>query len=177
VERVADAGCAIFMIHARKAVLRGLSPKDNREVPPLRYEVVRRLKTDFPELTIIANGGIRSAQQVLDLLRDLDGVMIGREAYHNPFLLAELERLLHPNDAWRPPSRVEVIERMIPYAEAQLGAGHTLHSLTRHIFGLFANQPGARGWRRYFSDVARAPGAGIEILKRACEVLREQRAA
>jgi tRNA-dihydrouridine synthase A len=164
------------MIHARKAVLKGLSPKDNREVPPLRYDVAVRLRRDFPQLTLVANGGIRAASQAIELLRDLDGVMIGREAYHNPYLLAELETTLHPGD-WRPPTRAEAIEKLIPYAERQLAAGHTLHSITRHVLGIFAGEPGARSWRRYFSDLARTPGAGVEVLERASEILRNSRAA
>jgi tRNA-dihydrouridine synthase A len=176
VARVAAAGCDTFMIHARKAVLKGLSPKDNREVPPLRYDVAARLRRDFPKLTLIANGGIRAAGDALQILRGLDGVMIGREAYHNPYLLAELEQVLHPGE-WQPPTRAEAIERLIPYAERQLAAGHTLHSITRHVLGIFAGEPGARSWRRYFSDLARLPGAGVEVLKRASEILRNPRAA
>lgn len=177
VERVAQAGCAIFMIHARKAVLKGFSPRDNREIPPLRYDIVRRLKRDFPELAIIANGGLRSVIEVQDLLDGVDGVMIGREAYHNPYLLAELERQLHPNADWRPPTRIEVVERLIAYAARQLGDGHTLHAITRHILGLFSGQPGARGWRRYFSEAARRADAGVEVLERVAQLMREQRAA
>jgi tRNA-dihydrouridine synthase A len=177
VERVASASCTIFMIHARKAVLKGLSPKDNREIPPLRYDIVRRLKRDFPQLTIIANGGIRTAGEATDLLRDLDGVMIGREAYHNPYLLAALERELHPDADWQAPTRIEVLERLIPYAREQLRAGHTLHAITRHVLGLFAGQPGARSWRRYFSEAARRSDAGIEVLERVMQMMRAQRAA
>lgn len=177
VRTVASAGCTTFMIHARKAVLGGFSPKDNREIPPLRYDVVRRLKTDFPHLGIIANGGIRNADEATALLADLDGVMIGREAYHNPYLLAELERRLHPDAAWQPPTRIDVIERLIPYASAQLRNGHTLHAITRHVLGLFAGRPGARSWRRYFSEAARRPDAGVEVLERVVELMRGTRAA
>lgn len=177
VERVARAGCTTFMIHARKAVLKGFSPKDNREIPPLRYDVVRRLKGDFAELAIIANGGIRAAHEATELLRDLDGVMIGREAYHNPYLLAELERELHPESAWEPPTRIAVIERLIPYAGTQLRDGHTLHAITRHVLGLFAGQPGARSWRRYFSEAARRSDAGVEVLERVAQMMRAPRAA
>jgi tRNA-dihydrouridine synthase A len=177
VTRVARAGCDIFMIHARKAVLKGLSPKDNREVPPLRYDIVQRLKRDFPHLTIIANGGVRTADEAFALLSMLDGVMIGREAYHNPYLLAELEQRLHPEGEWQPPSRAEVLDLLVPYAERQLREGQTLHAVTRHVLGLFAHQPGARSWRRYFSDCARQPDASAELLRRAAEILRAQRAA
>lgn len=177
VTQIAGAGCDVFMIHARKAVLKGFSPKDNREVPPLRYDIVRRLKHNFPQLTIIANGGIRTVEQARALLQDLDGVMIGREAYHNPFLLGELESLYDPEPSWKMPTRLEALEQLIPYAERQLRAGHTLHAITRHVLGLFSGQPGARSWRRYFSDCVRQPGAGIEVLERAHEILREQRVA
>lgn len=177
VERVARAGCTVFMIHARKAVLKGFSPKDNREIPPLRYDIVRRLKGDFPQLTIIANGGVRTAAEALELLQDLDGVMIGREAYHNPYLLAELERQLHPDADWEAPTRIAVIERLIPYAAARLHDGHTLHAITRHVLGLFAGQAGARAWRRYFSEAARRSDAGVEVLERVAQMMRAQRAA
>jgi len=177
VTRVAQAGCDTFMIHARKAVLKGLSPKDNREVPPLHYDVVKRLKGDFPQLTIIANGGVRTAGDAMALLNELDGVMIGREAYHNPYLLSELEQQLYPATEWNPPARAEALDRLVPYAQRMLAEGHTLHSITRHILGLFAAQPGARSWRRYFSDCSRQPNAGIDLLTRAAEILRAQRAA
>ena len=177
VSRVAQAGCDTFMIHARKAVLKGLSPKDNREIPPLHYDVVRRLKGDFRELCITANGGVRTVAEVRALLTDLDGVMIGREAYHNPYLLAELERALYPEQDWQPPTRIEVVERLIPYAAEQLRNGHTLHAITRHVLGLFAGQLGARSWRRYFSEAARRNDAGVEVLERVVQLMREQRAA
>jgi tRNA-dihydrouridine synthase A len=177
VTTVAAAGCDVFAVHARKAVLKGLSPKENREVPPLRYEVVRRLKHDLPQHTIIANGGLRSLEQVQGLLRECDGVMIGREAYHNPYLLAQLEGALHPDSDWSAPSRLEVLERFTSYAERQLGNGHVLSAMTRHILGLFSGRPGARSWRRYFSEGSRQEGAGIEILRRACHLLRQQHAA
>jgi tRNA-dihydrouridine synthase A len=177
VTTVAAGGCDVFAVHARKAVLKGLSPKENREVPPLRYEVVRRLKSDLPHLTIIANGGVRNLEQVRELLRECDGVMIGREAYHNPYLLAQLEGALDPDSGWNPPSRLEVLERFTCYAERQLGNGHSLSAMTRHILGLFSGQPGARSWRRFFSEGCRQDGAGIEILHRACHLLRQQQAA
>ena len=176
VATVAGAGCQVFAVHARKAVLSGFSPKDNREIPPLRYDVVRQLKQQFPELTIIANGGIRDAAQVLELLTQLDGVMIGREAYHHPYLLAALERALYPDATWQAPERVAVLEALARYAAPQLDAGHRLHSITRHILGLFTGQPGARSWRRYFSDAARREGAGAEVLTRAVEMLERDAA-
>jgi tRNA-dihydrouridine synthase A len=174
---VAAAGCDIFAIHARKAVLTGLSPKENREVPPLRYDIVRQLKRDLPQLTIIANGGLRSIEQVDTLLAGVDGVMIGREAYHKPYLLAQIEDRLFPAAGWLAPSRLEVLERFTAYAEGQLPNGHTLAAMTRHILGLFSGSPGARSWRRYFSESSRRTGAGIEVLRLACEMLRRQEAA
>ncbi len=168
---VAAAGCSTFMIHARKAVLRGFSPKDNREVPPLRYDVVLRLKRDFPALQIIANGGIRTEALALELLGTLDGVMIGREAYQNPYFLAHLERALWPDDAWEPPSPGMVLERLKPYADKQVRAGHRLHAVTRHVAGMFAGRPGARQWRRYFAENAVKDEAGVEMLERAAEMM------
>lgn len=172
VATVASVGCRVFAIHARKAVLTGFSPRDNREIPPLRYDVVRRLKQQFPALTIIANGGVRNAAQAEELLAHVDGVMIGREAYHQPYLLAELERRLNPESGWRPPERIAVLETLAEYAARQLNAGQRLHAITRHILGLFAGQPGARGWRRFFSDAARHEGAGVEVLERAVELMK-----
>ncbi len=174
ISTVAAAGCETFIVHARKAVLSGFSPKDNREIPPLRYEVVQRLKRDFPALRIIANGGIRTLAQAQDLLATLDGVMIGREAYQNPYFLAELEQALHANTQWQAPTRLQILERLVPYAECQLQSGHRLHSLTRHISGMFAGQPGARQWRRFFSDNAVREGAGVDLLQRACELMRSE---
>jgi tRNA-dihydrouridine synthase A len=176
ISRVTDSGCRIFAIHARKAVLSGFSPKDNREIPPLRYDVVARLKTSFPGLTIIANGGVRDAAQAQALLAHADGVMIGREAYHHPYLLSELEQILHPGNEWGVPDRVAVLERVAAYAAHQIAAGHRLHSITRHVLGLFAGQPGARSWRRYFAEASQRADAGVEVLTRAIDLLRREAA-
>jgi tRNA-dihydrouridine synthase A len=167
VETVADAGCGVFIVHARKAVLEGLSPKQNRLVPPLQYEFVHRLKTDFPDLTVVLNGGIRSIDTAREQLALLDGVMIGREAYHNPWFLAEAEAELLAGRP--PPSRLAVIDAMIPYIEAGLADGARLHAMTRHMLGLFAGQPGARAWRRALSERATAVGAGVEVVEGALE--------
>lgn len=162
---VAEGGCEVFVVHARKAVLGGLSPKQNREVPPLRYDHVFRLKRDFPGLTVVLNGGLRSLATVREALREVDGVMIGREAYQNPWFLAELEREI---TGGRPPaSREAVAEAMMPYIRAQLAAGERLQAITRHVLGLFAGQPGARAWRRTLSEGACRPDAGPELLERA----------
>lgn len=164
---VAAAGCEIFIVHARKAWLKGLSPKQNREVPPLRYDVVCRLKQDFPGLTIVLNGGILTLEQAEDLLRQgVDGVMVGREAYHNPYLLADVDRRLYGATS-AAATRAEVVEQLLPYIERQLAEGVRLHSITRHILGLFHGEHGARSWRRHLSEHAVKYGAGLEVVREA----------
>lgn len=148
---VAAAGCGTFIVHARKAWLLGLSPKQNREIPPLRHDLVYRIKQDFPDLQIVINGGITSLEQSRGMLEFVDGVMIGREAYHNPYLLSGVDRLFL--DANLPvKTRQEVIMEFLPYVQRQLSQGVRLHSMTRHILGLFHGVPGARGWRRHLSE-------------------------
>jgi len=169
VETIAEAGCTKFFVHARIAILEGLSPKENRTVPPLNYERVFRLKQEYPELEIILNGGIASVEQVDEVLEHVDGVMIGRQAYHNPYFLAELEQ--HFNSAWPLPERRAVIEKMIPYIEAEIGAGEKLGRISRHMVGLFANMPGARAWRRYISEHAYRDGAGVEVIAEALDAM------
>jgi tRNA-dihydrouridine synthase A len=161
-----DAGCDALVVHARKAWLSGLSPKENRDIPPLRYDVVDRLKTDFPSQCIAINGGVKTLDEAARLLTSLDGVMIGREAYHNPWILAEADRLIFGDD--RPPrTRHEVLDAFLPYVEREIGAGQHLSAISRHILGLFQGQPGARAWRRHLSEQAHRPGAGIEVLTTA----------
>jgi len=163
---VAGGGCRRFIVHARKAWLSGLSPKQNREVPPLRYDVVYQLKIDFPELEIILNGGVTSLEQTADILTHVDGVMIGREAYHNPYLLAGVDsRLLGGTDA--PLTREETIQRLLPYIREQLAAGIRLNSVTRHLLGLFHGQYGGRAFRRHLSEHATKPGADESVLLQA----------
>lgn len=166
VTAVRDAGCEVAIVHARKAVLGGLSPKDNREIPPLRYEVVRRLKQGFPRLPLVVNGGLRTPDVVLAALEWCDGVMLGREAYHRPFVLAELHRALNPG-APAPPAREALLERMARYCERQLALGERLSAITRHMLGLYSGEAGARDFRRMLSEGARTPGAGAELLRRA----------
>jgi tRNA-dihydrouridine synthase A len=166
VRLVRDAGCQVAIVHARKAVLGGLSPKDNREVPPLRYDVVKRLKAAFPDLPLIINGGFREPEAVRDALSWCEGVMLGREAYHRPFVLSELERELYP-DAQPTPTREAMLDRMARYAERELARGGRLAAITRHMLGLYGGEPGAREYRRVLSEGARAPGAGPELFKRA----------
>lgn len=150
---VADAGCKTFIIHARKAWLSGLSPKENREIPPLHYEVVYQIKQDFPQLEIIINGGITNLADGLAMTTHVDGVMVGREAYHNPYCLSTVDQLFY-QDERAIASRHSIIEQLLPYVAAQLQQGVRLHSITRHILGLFHGMPGARGWRRYLSEHA-----------------------
>ena len=164
---VSDAGCGTFIVHARKAILSGLSPKDNRRIPPLNYARVYAVKKTFPELHIVLNGGVTTVEQCIDHLKIVDGVMIGREAYQHPWFLHELEQAIIADDPIGPLAREQLIEDMYPYIEEQLRSGVPLNCITRHLFGLFAGQPGARAWRRYLSEHAHQPGAGIEVLQRA----------
>jgi len=153
VKTVADAGCAHFIVHARKAWLQGLSAKENREVPPLRYDLVHRLKQEFPALMVTINGGFTTLDATAAQLELVDGVMIGREAYQNPYVLAEVDRRFFADTA-PAPTRHEIVERMLSYAEQEVGAGVPLKSITRHILGLFNGQRGARAWRRFLSENA-----------------------
>jgi len=166
VEPVADAGCDTFIVHARIAVLGGLSPKENREVPPLNYPRVYRLKDEHPDLNVILNGGITDVDQVREHLRQVDGVMIGRRAYHDPWFLTEIGRALDP-DAALPAHRREIVDAMRPYIERELEGGAELKHIARHMLGLFAGQPGARAWRRHLSEHAHLPGSGFEVLEAA----------
>jgi tRNA-dihydrouridine synthase A len=176
VASVREAGCDAAIVHARKAVLGGLSPKDNREVPPLHYDVVRRLKLAFPSLSVIVNGGLREAAAVVEALTWCDGVMLGREAYHRPYLLAELQQLLDPGTLVAP-RREALLERMERYARRELAAGGRLSAITRHMLGLYSGQPGAREYRRALSEGAREAGAGPELLRRSIPVALPRGAA
>jgi tRNA-dihydrouridine synthase A len=169
VEPLIDAGCRKFVVHARIAILDGLSPKDNRTVPPLNYERVFRLKRDYPELDIVLNGGVQSLHQVDEILAQVDGVMIGRQAYHHPYFLAELERHLNPD--YSLPERREIVEQMIPYIEQQLDQGEKLNRITRHMLGLFAGQPGARAWRRYLSENSYCDSAAVDVVLAALDAM------
>ena len=171
IRTVAYAGCNTFVIHARKALLNGLSPKQNREIPPLRYDIARQIKKDFPNLEIILNGGINSLEQAEIEMFGLDGVMIGREAYHNPYLLADVDKRFY-NDNNLPKTRHEVILEFIPYIKNQLGQGVRLHAMTRHILGLFHGIPGAKGWRRYISEKACKPTADESVVLEALKFIQ-----
>jgi tRNA-dihydrouridine synthase A len=163
---LARAGCRTVIVHARKAWLQGLSPKQNREIPPLRYDVVHQLKSDFPSLEIIINGGIRTLEEMENHLDALDGVMIGREACSNPYLFANMDQRFF--DSTEPvPSREDVINAYLPYAAAQLNQGIPLARVTRHLLGIYQGQPGARRWRRYLSENGHRPTAGVDVLREA----------
>jgi len=163
----ADAGCDTFVVHARKAILAGLSPKDNRSVPQLDYGRVYRLKEAFPELTIILNGGVTTVDECRAHLQHVDGVMIGRQAYHQPWFLTELEQAFGGDESWVVPHRHDVIQSLTPYIERELDDGAELKHITRHLLGIFAGRPGARAWRRFLSENAHRPGAGLEVLEGA----------
>ncbi|CAH0542947.1 tRNA dihydrouridine(20/20a) synthase DusA [Vibrio marisflavi] len=159
-------GCEQFTIHARKAWLTGLSPKENREIPPLDYDRAYQIKRDFPNLVIAVNGGVKTLDESIEHLNHLDGVMIGREAYQNPYMLAEVDQKLFGSEA-PIKKRSQVVEEMYPYIEQQLANGSYLGHITRHMIGLFQSMPGARQWRRYISENAHKPGAGIEVVEAA----------
>lgn len=169
---VAAAGCRVFIIHARKAWLQGLSPRENREIPPLRYDVVRQLKADFPELRIVLNGGITSLEQAAQQLLQLDGIMIGRAAYQNPYLLAEVDRRFF-GDTRPLPERRQIVTAFLPYVERQLACGVPLNAMTRHLLGLFQGRPGARAWRRCLSEQTHRRGAGVEVIEAALRQVPE----
>lgn len=166
VDTVAEAGADRFIVHARKAWLSGLSPKENRTVPPLLYELVHRLKQERPSIAVEINGGIVDLETVHQQLEWVDGVMIGRAAYERPYAFARADRELFDPEA-AVPSRREIVERMIGYADEQCRRGVHLGKITRHMLGLFAGEPGARAWRRVLSEDAYVPGAGPEVIERA----------
>lgn len=165
---VAEAGCEVFIVHARKAWLQGLSPKENREIPPLNYPWVYRLKQDLPDLEIILNGGIRTLDECQQHLAHVDGVMVGREAYQNPWMLSEVDSRLFGMD--KPPqSRDDVLAGLLPYVEQQLANGAHLNHITRHILGLYQGVPGARKFRRHLSENAYKKDASLNVLSEALQ--------
>lgn len=173
---VTDAGCRTFIVHARNAILQGLSPKENREIPPLRYEFAYRLKQDFPQLEILINGGVKTLQEIDAHLAHVDGVMLGREAYHNPYLMASFDARYY-GEQTEPLSRADVLRAMIPYIEEQLakfgrsekGGGLKLNSITRHMLGLMAGLPNARGFRQTLSDSKRLALGDPDLLFQALQ--------
>ncbi|ATO34559.1 tRNA-dihydrouridine(20/20a) synthase [Dickeya dianthicola] len=161
-----QGGCDTFIVHARKAWLSGLSPKENREIPPLDYPRVYQLKRDFPSLTLAINGGVKTLAEAQQHLQHVDGVMVGREAYQNPGMLAQVDsELFGVNRA--APDQADVVRSMYPYIERELSAGASLGHITRHMLGLFQGVPGARQWRRYLSENAHKPGADAAVVERA----------
>ncbi|WP_433692172.1 tRNA dihydrouridine(20/20a) synthase DusA [Herbaspirillum seropedicae] len=177
VGQIAEAGCQTFIVHARNAILKGLSPKENREIPPLKYDYAYQLKKDFPSLEILINGGIKTLPEIDEHLKHVDGVMLGREAYHNPYLMAGFDaRYYAALEGGLQRSRAEVIEAMLPYIKRQLelhgdnGRGLRLNSITRHMLGLMAGMPGARAFRQTLSDSKRLalgdPALLLEALQR-----------
>ena len=163
------SGCEVFVVHARKAWLKGLSPKENREVPPLNYERVYRLKREHPQLTIVINGGVSGVDETQEHLRPVDGGMLGRTAYHDPYRLAEMEHALFGTPL---PDRDEVLTRLRPYVEAHLARGDRLQHISRHILGLYQGLPGARTYRRVLSEQAHRADAGWEVVERAMAARR-----
>ena len=166
VSQIAQSGCLTFIIHARKAWLKGLSPKQNREIPPLLYENVYRLKQELPELTVVINGGITTIEQCKTHLAHIDGVMVGREAYHNPYLLAKVDQLLFGDDN-ATPSRTQVLSQYIHYCRGQLEKGVRLQHMSKHVLGLFQGVSGARAFRRHISENAHKTGTSIAVLEDA----------
>ena len=166
VTTVASTGCDTFIVHARKAWLKGLSPKQNRDIPPLDYGRVHRLKAEHPELTVIINGGLADVDDALAHLDDLDGAMLGRAAYHTPYVLADVDRLVF-NEAGQVRTREQIVRQFMEYVERQLTAGVRLHAMTRHILGLFHGQPNARKFRRILSTDATTSGAGLQVIESA----------
>lgn len=164
---VAEAGCGIFIVHARNAILKGLTPKENREIPPLKYDFVYRLKQDFPALQIIINGGIRTLEEIDQHLQHVDGAMIGREAYHNPWLMSGFDQRYY-GDVIPPKSRLQVVEAMLPYIEAQVATGGPrMNSIVRHMLGLMSGLRGARVFRQQMSDAKALARADAHALLRA----------
>ena len=168
IEVVSQAGCKTFIIHARKAWLKGLNPKENRDIPPLNYQLVYQIKREQPQLEIIINGGIKTITASLEHLQFVDGVMLGREVYHNPYLMAQVDAKIYADK--RPVlSRKEILQQYFPYIEQQLAKGIHLKQLTRHLLGIFQGQSGAKVWRRTLSENAYKEGVGVELLKQAME--------
>jgi len=169
---VSEAGCNTFIIHARKAWLKGLSPKQNRDIPPLNYELVYQMKQEFPELEIIINGGIKTLDECEQHLLHVDGVMMGREVYRNPFIMNDVDKRLYEEDRGDT-NEFEILDQYMAYMQQQLEQGIYLKHMSRHLLGLFAGKPGAKAWRRHISENAHKPNAGIDVIKQAARSLSE----
>jgi len=170
VDVIAASGCDTFIVHARKAWLQGLSPKQNREIPPLKYEYVHQLKKERPNLSVVINGGIKTLDDVACQLQFSDGVMLGREAYHNPYIMSEVDSRFY-RAAKKIKNRHEILAEFVEYIDKEISSGTRLHSITRHIHGLFLGLPGARAWRRELSLNDHLDGAGSEVVKNAARRL------
>jgi tRNA-dihydrouridine synthase A len=171
ISTVKESGCKTFIIHARKAILDGLSPKDNRDIPPLQYERAYAIKQLNPELEVILNGGIKTLETSLEHLKYIDGVMVGREAYHNPYMLIDVDTVIYGNAPKDVLTRAQVLEAYFPYIEQQLSNGVALNHILRHLLGLFHGERGGKQFRRVISENAHKPGAGIDVLQLALEKL------
>jgi len=172
VETVAVSGVTTFIVHARKAWLQGLSPRQNRDKPPLDYDLVRRLKAERPELEILLNGGLITLDHGLTEIHGTDGIMLGRAAYHTPWELARVDSRIYGALSDPVQTPFEAVEAYRPYIETRLDQGVKLHAITRHMLGLFAGRPGARKWRQILSGRANRPGAGWEVVEAALEAVR-----
>ncbi|MGB0732501.1 MAG: tRNA dihydrouridine(20/20a) synthase DusA, partial [Pontibacterium sp.] len=166
VETVAETGCKTFIVHARKAILQGLSPKENRDIPPLRYEWVYKLKALYPQLEIIINGGIKTLDECETHLQHVDGVMVGREAYQNPYMMSQVDARLYGDDH-EIPTRNQIVRTMLPYVQAHLDKGLPLSYVTRHMLGIFHAQRGGKQFRRYLSENAHKKEADVSVLEAA----------
>lgn len=166
VEASAKAGCTTFLVHARKAWLKGLSPKENRNVPPLDYELVYRLKEDFPQLEIVINGGISTIEECQGHLQYVDGVMMGRETYSNPYILAQVDQSLYGRNV-QAKTRDQVMQAYIDYVDLRLSKGNRLNHLSKHVVGLYHGEPKSRLWRRHISENAHLPGSDSSVLRAA----------
>jgi tRNA-dihydrouridine synthase A len=167
IDVVADGGCDTFIVHARKAWLKGLSPKQNREIPPLKYDYVYRLKSEKPALNITINGGIKTIEGMQQQLEHVDGVMIGREAYYNPYILASVDQDVYRDAGAAIKSREEIVYQMCDYIDDETAKGVELHSISRHMLGLYHGCRGAKAWRRHLSEKAHEPGADSSVVKAA----------
>jgi len=167
VEVVSAGGCDTFIVHARKAWLQGLSPKENREVPPLKYDYVHRLKQEKPELTVVINGGVKTIKTVTEELAYVDGVMIGREAYNNPYMLARVDRDIYMDKDAAIKNREEIVDELCEYIDDEVAKGVILHSITRHILGLYQGCRGARAWRRHLSENAHGADSDSSVVRDA----------
>ncbi len=167
ISKIVAVGCKTLIVHARKAWLQGLSPKQNREVPPLRYDIVYRVKQDFPDLEVILNGGVQTLEAAEEHIEHVDGVMIGREAYQNPYIMAEIDQRFYGGSTVK--DRPEIVDDLVKYAAVKVAEGVPVKSITRHVLGLFNGLPGARAWRRSLSQNAFKPGADEGVIVRAYE--------